>query len=1159
MKVLLRKLMQALVNFPLTMKFMLLPFIFTVALLIVTVVGLGQGESARQAARWLGQETLPSIAAINRFALELSHIQIDLQRLVVWETNFFDKTSVARLRSNLLTQIENLKKETQHLKQYKLDAQLITSIEHFLDDAERSASLVSIDIAAGGLAAEDVTGHYALIREKLNRHVKNAELLANHHISQVLAEAEHARALAWSIVVLVSLGSIIISVLLARLIARPILDMTQVMKQLAEGSSSLEVIGLERKDEVGAMAAALAVFRRNAIQLNATQQDLRDAQARLNAAVQSMSSGFVGFDARQQLIMVNEAFARLVEIPQDELLGLDLEGMMQKISEVHHCSPDWTIRKVDWLGGGLGSIEIRLGDRWLQLGRNCIPGGGDVVVLTDITARRELAAAQKRAVEQAEEASRAKGDFLARMSHEIRTPLNAIIGMSRLALRTVLNAQQRNYVEKALTAGENLLGLINDILDFSKIEAGKLSLETVPFSLETVLENASSLIAHKTENKGIEVILRVGADVPRYLMGDPLRLGQVLINLAGNAAKFTAQGEIIIAVMVKEMKPDRVLLHFSVSDTGIGMSPEQLDGLFQAFTQADGSITRKYGGTGLGLSIVRQLLELMGGHISVRSEAGKGSCFDFCIELGICDDFPDKMTYSADNLEKLNLLVVDDNAASRELLGDMLLSFGVQFQAVDSGAAALSVLEQGKKNGRPFDLVLMDWHMADMDGIETARRIRQQSDQPKIPAILMVTAYSKDDLKQQSEGLNIDGFLTKPINASQLFNCINEALYGGLPAQIPPEHVFALEMANAVLQLKGARILLVEDNEINREVALGILADVPVTIDIAVNGYEAIRKVSTDHYDLVLMDIQMPELDGLNAAQQIRALGVKELPIIAMTAHAMSGDRQLSLQAGMNDHITKPIDPDGLIDILLRWIKPASLAGRASPAGLLPDQGGRASLQSIKNKNDYVAALPVIAGVDWQVALARSAGDVLRLSKIIELFRKDAAQLLISLEAAFSAVNPDQLQQLAHGVKSTSAYLGAENISATAALIEDAFRMGNSEAALAQLPHLITALHHLLDGLSLHAEYDDLDASLRTVQIPDLINQLRAYLQADDVNAEDAFHRLQQGLLAHNSDLEIKAMLDVIYQAIVDLEYADALNELNQFVLQRPEILKIIN
>ncbi|AZN36864.1 hybrid sensor histidine kinase/response regulator [Iodobacter ciconiae] len=1149
-KELLRKLMQVLVNFPLTVKFMLLPFIFTLALLTVTVVGQGQGESARQAARQLGQVTLPNISVVSRLALELSHIQIDLQRLVLWETNFFDKSSIARLRASLRAQTESLRRETGLLKQYKLDAQLIKDIEHFLGDTERSASLVSIDIAAGSLAAEGVTTHYTLLRGKLNDYVRNADLLANQHIANVLSEAEHARMLAWSIVVLVSLGSIIISVLLARVIARPIWDMTQVMKQLAEGQSSLEVAGLERRDEVGAMAAALEVFRCNAIQLNATQQDLRNAQARLNAAVQSMSSGFVGFDAQQQLIMVNEAFARLVEVPPDVLLELDLEGMMQKISEVHHGRADWMIRKVDWLGAGLGSIEVRLGERWLQLGRNCIPGGGNVVVLTDITARRELAAVQKNAMEQAEEASRAKGDFLARMSHEIRTPLNAIIGMSRLALRTALDVQQRNYVEKALIAGENLLGLINDILDFSKIEAGKLSLETVPFNLKTTLENASSLITPKTESKGVAVILQVARGVPRYLMGDPLRLGQILINLADNSAKFTEHGEIIITVTAQECKPDHVLLHFSVSDTGIGMSPSQLDGLFQAFTQADGSITRKYGGTGLGLSIVRQLVELMGGDITVTSEVGKGSCFNFCIELGICHDFPEKIAYSADNLDKLYLLLVDDNAASRELLGDMLSSFGVQYQLADSGIAALIALDKAKENGRSFDLVLLDWHMSGMDGIETAQRIRQQSDLIKMPAILMVTAYSKDDLKKQSSGLDIDGFLTKPINSSQLFNCINDALYGGLAARSLPDHSAGFD--SSLLPLKGARVLLVEDNEINREVALGILAEVPVIVDIAINGYEAIHKVSTVHYDLVLMDIQMPELDGLNATEQIRALGYTELPIIAMTAHAMSGDRQLSLQAGMNGHITKPINPDLLIGVLLHWINPVSLHCRDISG--VPDE---VALEFAKSQNKELASLPDIAGVNWSVALARSSGDFLRLSKIIELFRKDAARLLPALESAFAIVNTDELQQLVHSVKSTSAYLGAEEVSARAGAIEEALRSAHTDIALAQVPDLIAALRLLFEGLSLFTSHAMAPVLPDPAVISGIINQLRIDLQADDVKAEDAFHCLQLALFAQNSDSDIKFTLDVIYKAIVDLEYAEALDELNRFVLQRPELLQI--
>jgi two-component system sensor histidine kinase/response regulator len=738
--------------------------------------------------------------------------------------------------------------------------------------------------------------------------------------------------------------------------------------------------------------------------------------------------------------------------------------------------------------------------------------------------------AMQTAMLRAEESTRMKSEFLANMSHEIRTPMNAIIGMSRLALMREPTPALRNYLDKILGASEHLMGIINDILDFSRIEAGKLAIEQVPFALDDMLDQLASLTDVKLDAKGIELVFRVGPGVPQHLVGDPLRLGQVLINLAGNAVKFTERGEIVVAVEVQKTDAQGVTLAFSVTDTGIGMTPEQTARLFQSFSQADSSTTRKYGGTGLGLSISRRLVELMGGEITVSSTPQVGSCFRFTVPLGVAAGAAGAGAPRQARLPDLRALVVDDSASARSALAEMLGTLGVRADTAASGEEALALLPRAGQEGKPYQLVLMDYRMPGLDGVETIRRMRKDAPPAQLPAILMISAYTREAVMEEQGALPVDAFLHKPVGPALLYHSLLQVLdpqpgAGPVQGRVP--------VLAELPRLDGARILLAEDNANNREVALDFMAAARMQVDVAFNGRDAVRMAVGGDYDLVLMDIQMPEMDGLSAAREIRSHArLRELPIVAMTAHALPSDRALSRLAGMNDHVTKPIDPDLLFCTLLKWIDPARLEGR--PLAPLP-----AAAPAPRDPNPE-PALPVLPGLDWRLALESVAGSRSRLHKRAGSFVREYGTAPAILREALAVGDYPRLQSLAHNLKSGAAYVGALDLAGIASRLEQDLRSGQLERLGVQVPALVAAAETVLAGLARVAA-TALPGPADPGALAAVLGRLESYLRSDDARAEDALAELESLLAAGSQAAPLAEALAELRRAVAEIEYAAAL------------------
>jgi two-component system, sensor histidine kinase and response regulator len=889
------------------------------------------------------------------------------------------------------------------------------------------------------------------------------------------------------IVVVVSLGAVVMAPRLQRPISDPILELAWATKMVTGTRDYSIRAGKRSEDEVGVLIDGfnemLAQIQIRDAELRHAREDLEqrvnertlelkqeigdrqhaqealhESEERIRLLLDSTAEAIYGMDRDGKCTFCNPATLRLLGYQKpEELLGKDMHEV------VHHTHADGTPyaqkdcniaasldkgegihsdQEVYWHADGT-SFPV---EYWAYPTRKEGEVVGSVVTFLDITERKQAQAALLDAKEAAEAASRAKSEFLANMSHEIRTPMNGIIGMTDLALDTALTAEQREYLGLVKSSADSLLHVINDILDFSKIEAGKLELEETEFAIRDLFRDTLKTLAVRADKKHLELSMRVSSGVPQTVVGDPRRLRQLIVNLVGNAIKFTEAGNVIVDAELEKPSGESVDLHIRVSDTGIGIPQEKQQVIFESFAQVDGSTTRRFGGTGLGLTISRQLVELMGGRVWVESEMGKGSTFHFTITFqhGTAK-VSNQEQIAGQALPGLDVLVADDNTINRNILAEMLTNWRMRPILAEDGAGALRAMESARAAGHPFPVVLLDAKMPGIDGFVVAERI-QKGPTLAGSVILMLSADRHLIDAGRCHDLGVNAFLTKPIGQSELL----DAILSVLGVSVAEERL--IEVSAPVQQKpKGRRlnILLAEDNPVNQKLAVRLLEKAGHRVIVAGTGKEALakwEKAGSPAFDVILMDIQMPEMDGMEATAAIRAdekSSGRHIPIIAMTAHAMRGDKEKYLEGGMDGYVSKPVHPPGLFAEIERC-----LAGTKESTTIAANTQG---------PSDHL---------DRGSLLERVEGDHELLVEMIHLFLEDAPRLLAAMRTALQEGNMSVLERSAHSMKGAAGNLSAIITVAAAARLEKNAKEGDTESSKASLATLEGAVERLLPGLA---------------------------------------------------------------------------------------------
>ena len=875
-----------------------------------------------------------------------------------------------------------------------------------------------------------------------------------------------------NLIVVFILG-IVVFLISRRIIFDPITKLAHAFKRLAQGDLSTRITGKVS----GEINLLFDDFNSMAESLNKTTV----SKEQYRTLVENASDIIYRTDENGYFTFVNPAFFRILEYTEDEIIGKHYKVVVRPdmFKATITFFANQLMKKIPNTYYEFPIITKNGHEKWLEQNMQLVMKDGQITgfqaLARDITERKQAEDALlktnihlQEATIMAETANMAKSEFLANMSHELRTPMNGVIGMIGLLMDTELADEQRKYAGIVRASGESLLSILNDILDFSKMEAGKLEMETLDFNLSALLEDFAAMQAMSAHDKGLEFICAAAPEVPTYLQGDPGRLRQILTNLTGNAVKFTHKGEISVRVSLLSETDNEALLRFSIKDTGIGIPATKQPLMFQKFTQADNSTTRKYGGTGLGLAISKELAQRMGGEIGLVSEEGHGSEFWFTVRLGKQAQRERNLSPLAD-IRKAHVLVVDDNATNREVLIIQLASWGVRSEDVPDGATALQVLYRARDEGDPFPIAILDMQMPGMDGAELARIIKADETLNDTRLVLMTSLGQRGDARKM-EQIGFSGYLTKPARQTDLLDCLSAVLAKTAARQVQP-----IVTRHTIREMRrgAVRILLAEDNIVNQQVAVGILKKLGLHADAVANGAEAVNALETLPYDLVLMDVQMPVMDGLAATRQIRnprsAVRNHQIPVIAMTAHAMRGDREKCLEAGMDDYVTKPVDPKALAEALNKWLPREEETEYAisNKEFLKVNESDETASTLIQEGAGIVPSLGEVNVPVFDKAgmMSRLMDDEDLAHKVIEAFINDAPKQIKSLKDYLAAGDVPGAERQAHTIKGASANLGGEIMRALAFEMEKAAKVGNLEYVMANLPELENQFTRLKQAL----------------------------------------------------------------------------------------------